>query len=162
MKKRIQDEFKEFRKVVMSNMQMIALNTSPLEKAFNQYERQAEASYVVWEESVQGISHDFQTSIIRSMCEEDDAFVQIMVSMNTNVAISWKDFKQQLVSMQLKSVDFKLEQETIGSYQDAWHHIDSKYVEIESQKKQTVKQTELAHQNYGEKLRTFGKTRKMH
>ena len=152
MKKRIQDEFKEFRKVVMSNMQMIALDTSPLEKAFNQYERQAEASYVVWEESVQSISHDFQTTIIHSICEEDDTFVHLMESMNTNVAISWKDFKQQLVSMQLKSVDLKLEQDTIRSYQDALHHIESKYVEIESQKKQTVKQTELAHQNYGKKL----------
>lgn len=155
MKKRLQDQFKEFRKVVMSNMKMIALNTSPLVEAINQYERQAEVSYEVWQQKVQSISQDFQTSIIRSISEEDDAFVHMMESMNTNVAISWNDFKQQLVSMQLKSVDLKLEQDTLHNYQDVLNDIKSKYVEIDSQKQQAVKQAKLAYQNYEHTLQNI-------
>lgn len=148
MKKRIQGEFREFRKVVLEKMNLILLDVSPLEQAFTLYERQAELSYRIWEERVQTISEQYQENIVETVSAEDEAFVAVLENMNTNVSIRWAEFKQQLIPLKLKSVDLNLEQDSLGSYQEALRSIEDKYKKANKGKIQTQKNNEQAWQSY--------------
>ncbi|TSI05123.1 dynamin family protein [Lysinibacillus sp. BW-2-10] len=150
MKTRIQEEFKAFRQQVHQQMSAFLLDVSPIEQAFMNYEKQASKSYSLWEEKVQEMSLDYQSNIIQTMSDEDDAFVDMLESMNTNVDINWNDFKQKLIPLKIKPVDLYLDQGSLGSYKEALDGVQRKYAEVKRSNKQ-LKQQENELSSYFEK-----------
>ena len=167
-KAKIAKKFEDFKNVILNHPDV----TSKFIVYYKVLEKELNATYQAWADNVAKLNEQKVQQIEQQIKAEDQMFIELMASLETDVAMDWRTFEDQIkrLSLKIERIAFETEElhekvdeydEYLGELDEAAKKSKKELAEIEHEAKKLERKFNLENDYYEQDVIALGKAPKV-
>ena len=167
-KAKIAKKFEDFKNVILNHPDV----TSKFIVYYKVLEKELNATYQAWADNVAKLNEQKVQQIEQQIKAEDQMFIELMTSLETDVVMDWRTFEDQInrLSLKIERIAFETEElhekvdeydEYLGELDEAAKKSKKELAEIEHEAKKLERKFKLENDHYEQYVIALGKAPKV-